>query len=216
GYALLTAGPLALVARRRRPGAVRAVLAASIQVYLLLGYPYGPVFLSLVIALYTAVTAGHRRAGWLTGAAVYVGYIAADWVYTGKPRLTLAHLVGWGAWLVVVLVVAEVARAQRERAAQAARAHAEESRRQASEERLRIARELHHVLAHNISLINVQAGVALHLLDERPEQARTALSAIKQASNEALGELRGVLDVLRQAGEQPPRAPEPGLARLDG
>src|SRR4029450_2809200 len=116
GYALLTAGPLALVARRRRPVAVLLAVAASIQVYLLLGYPYGPVFLSLVIALYTAVTAGHPRAGWVTGAAVYVGSIAADWVYPGKPRLTLAHLVGWGAWLLVVLVVAEVARAQRERA----------------------------------------------------------------------------------------------------
>jgi signal transduction histidine kinase len=89
----------------------------------------------------------------------------------------------------------------------------ERSRRERS--LLRIARELHDVLAHNISLINVQAGVALHLIDERPEQARGALSAIKDASKEALGELRSVLDVLRQTDERPPRSPTAGLARLD-
>jgi signal transduction histidine kinase len=91
----------------------------------------------------------------------------------------------------------------------------EEARRRASEERLRIARDLHDVLAHNISLINVQAGVALHLMGERPEQARTALSAIKQASKDALTELRSVLDILRGGDEHAPRAPAPTLARLD-
>jgi len=71
------------------------------------------------------------------------------------------------------------------------------------------------VLAHNISLINVQAGVALHLMDEQPGQSRTALAAIKQASNDALGELRSVLDVLRQGDEAEPRSPASGLAQLD-
>jgi signal transduction histidine kinase len=80
---------------------------------------------------------------------------------------------------------------------------------------MRIARELHDVLAHNISLINVQAGVALHLMDEQPGQSRTALAAIKQASNDALGELRSVLDVLRQGDEAEPRSPASGLAQLD-
>jgi len=75
--------------------------------------------------------------------------------------------------------------------------------------------ELHDVPAHNISLINVQAGVALHLIDERPEQARTALAAIKQASNQARSELRSVLDVLREGHEAPPRSPTSGLTRLD-
>jgi signal transduction histidine kinase len=90
-----------------------------------------------------------------------------------------------------------------------------EARRRAGEERLRIARELHDVLAHNISLINVQAGVALHLMDEQPGQSRSALVAIKQASNDALEELRSVLDVLRQGEEQPPRAPASDLAHLN-
>jgi signal transduction histidine kinase len=80
---------------------------------------------------------------------------------------------------------------------------------------MRIARELHDVLAHNISLINVQAGVALHLMDEQPGQSRSALAAIKQASNDALGELRSVLDILRQGDEAEPRSPASGLAQLD-
>jgi signal transduction histidine kinase len=71
------------------------------------------------------------------------------------------------------------------------------------------------VLAHNISLINVQAGVALHLMEDQPEQARTALTAIKAASKDALGELRSVLDVLRQVDEGPPRSPTAGLDDLD-
>lgn len=78
------------------------------------------------------------------------------------------------------------------------------------EERLRIARELHDVLAHSISVINVQAGVGLALLDSDPEQARTALTTIKAASKEALGEVRQVLDTLRAPGEAP-RTPAPGL-----
>jgi len=133
-----------------------------------------------------------------------------------KPPNALAA-VGIAAWLLVLGTVAEIARIRRERSLETARMHAEEARRRASEERLRIARELHDVLAHNISLINVQAGVALHLIDEQPEQARTALAAIKQASKEALGELRSVLSVLRQADEAPPpRSPAPSVERLDG
>ena len=89
------------------------------------------------------------------------------------------------------------------------------ARRKADEERLRIARELHDVLAHNISLINVQSGVALHLIDEQPEQARTALEAINKASADALHEVRSALNVLRGSKEEPPRAPTAGLARLD-
>ncbi len=87
--------------------------------------------------------------------------------------------------------------------------------RRASEERLDIARELHDVLAHSISMINVQAGVALELMEQRPEQARTALTTIKQASRDALVEVQAVLGALRQAGEPAATAPTPGMANLD-
>jgi signal transduction histidine kinase len=91
----------------------------------------------------------------------------------------------------------------------------EDARRQVVEERLRIARELHDAIGHHLSLINVQSGVALHLGDQLPEQARDSFSAIKQASKEALSELRSVLSVLRQEDDPAPRSPTPALARLD-
>jgi signal transduction histidine kinase len=133
---------------------------------------------------------------------------------TGVP--TALGAVAIAAWMLVLLALAEGARGRRDRAMQARQAREQESRRQASEERLRIARELHDVLAHNISMINVQSGVALHLLDEQPEQARTALSAINEASADALREVRSALSVLRGSREQPPRSPTAGLDGIDG
>lgn len=70
-------------------------------------------------------------------------------------------------------------------------------------------------MAHNISLINVQAGVALHLIDERPEQARSALATIKDASRDTLREMRSVLGALRRVDEDLPRSPAPSLARIE-
>lgn len=211
----LVAGPIALLARRRNPVAVLWFVLAITVGYFALDYPRGPIFISLVIAFVATVMAGRRLAAL---SSLVVGYTSLLWL---PPALGNGSAPSWGralgvgAWVIVLFTGAEVARGRREQAIEAARAHEEEARRRASEERMRIARELHDVLAHNISLMNVQAGVALHLMDERPEQARTALSAIKHASNEALSELRSVLEILRQENEEPPRAPASGLARLD-
>jgi signal transduction histidine kinase len=117
--------------------------------------------------------------------------------------------------MLVLLAVAEGVRGRRDRMIEARRARAQEARSRADEERLRIARELHDVLAHNISMINVQSGVALHLLDQQPEQARTALTAINEASADALREVRSALSVLRGSSEQPPRSPTAGLDGVD-
>ena len=152
---------------------------------------------------------------WIAAAAGFGVYFILALLIGREPHPSLANAVGVAAWLLLVLVVAEAWRARREQAAEIRRTQEEEARRRASEERLRIARELHDVVAHNISLINVQASTALHLIDERPEQARTALAAIKQASKETLGELRSVVDILRQHDEAAPRAPTPSLMRLD-
>src|SRR6185295_17855519 len=86
--------------------------------------------------------------------------------------------------------------------------------RRATDERMRIARELHDAVAHNMSLINIQAGVALHLMDDDPDQVRDALTTIKGASKEALVELRSILGVLRGVDDDEPRAPAPSLERL--
>jgi signal transduction histidine kinase len=215
GYALLVAGPLALLGRRRWPLATLLVVAAVTVLFYALGYPFGPAWLALLVAFWTAVTGGLRLAAWLTAALAIPAYAGLTALFDRAPAPTAAGVVAHLGWLLVVLVAAEVVRVRRERMQEAARVRAEEDRRRAGEERLRIARELHDVLAHNISLINVQAGVALHLMDEQPGQSRTALAAIKQASNDALGELRSVLDILRQGGDAP-RSPTSGLDSLEG
>jgi signal transduction histidine kinase len=219
GYALLLAGPALLLLRRRRPVATLAGTGAVTLAYVALGYPYGPVFASLVVAFFSAVAAGHRRAALAVAGAVYAGHaLVGQWLYRWLPpdgdhRLSWTGEPGIAAWLLAVLAAAELYRVRRERIARERQERQEAERRRVAEERMRIARELHDVLAHSISLINVQAGVALALMDERPEQARTALTTIKAASKEALGEVRQVLGALRAPGEAP-RSPAPGLDRL--
>jgi signal transduction histidine kinase len=223
GYLLLLAGPAALVVRRRAPVVTLAVALTAADVYVLAGYPGGPFFVAAVLALFSAVSAGHRVAAWVCAGGAYA-VLALGAVLPGVPeaaRPSLTHLGVVAIWLAVFLALAEAVRVRSEQLAQQARyraaqehSRAEQQRRQASEERLRIARELHDVLGHHLSLINVQAGVGLHLMDSQPEQAREALSAIKTASAEALREVRAVLGVLRPEEEAAPRAPAPGLDRL--
>jgi signal transduction histidine kinase len=191
------------------------VAAAAATVYLGAGYAFGPVVLAPVIALCFAVTAGHRLAAYtLAGLAFTAVVLVRLAVHSGEP-LSLTGVAGGLAWLVAVIAASEGWRARRERLAQARAAREETERRRGSEERLRIAQELHDVLGHHISLINVQAGVALYLMDDDPEQARTALAAIKQSSRELLHEMRATLGVLRGVDERPPHQPVPGLARLN-
>ena len=146
-----------------------------------------------------------------------IGYIASvwpPWLISRPGHTTAAFALGLAGYLLVLLSGAELIRGRRQRAAALARGRAEELRRRASEERMRIARDLHDVVAHNISVINVQASTALHLMDRQPERARSALSAINEVSKQALVELRSVLGVLRDVDESAPRAPSPGLTRL--
>ena len=213
GIGLLIAAPACLAFRRSHPVATLVAVAVIVEAYLQWHFPWGPFMLSLIAAILNAVIRGHRTAAWLVTSALY----AVDLVLTsarGGSREGWQALLAIAAILTLVLVVGEAARVTRERASEMMRAASEERRRHASDERLRIAQELHDVLAHNISLINVQAGVALHLMDRNPEQARTALTAIRQASKDTLGELRAALGVLRGDGDRAPRSPTPDLGRL--
>src|SRR5919198_3798298 len=212
---LILVAALSLTARRRYPVATLFIVLASTLVYFGIGYPNGPIWLTLLLAYVTAIIRGHR----LPAAVVAVlGFLLFPWLdhfirhRPGPPALVLVAL---AAWLIVLLGVAEAIRIRRERAAEALRIKEEEGRRRASEERLRIARELHDSLGHYLSLINVQSGVALHLNQQLPEQVRGSLVAIKDASKEGLTELRSVLEILRQEGEPAPRTPTSTLARLD-
>jgi signal transduction histidine kinase len=214
GLVLLALAPAALALRGRWPRQTLAAVFAVNVGYVALGEPQGPNYLSLAIALVGTIVAGHRvtAAVFLVGSWATVlglGTAVADHASPSVPgALALA------AWSLVGFAGAEGVRARRQRVIETRRARQREERRHVYEERLRIARELHDVLAHNISLINVQSGVALHLFDERPEQARVALSAINDASADALREVRSVLGILRGDGEPPPHAPA-GLASLD-
>lgn len=210
---LVLLGPAALAQRHKRPLVAVAVAAAAADVYIGLGYPYGPIFVSVAVALFDAVQAGHRRSTWALAAAGYAGFVVA---YLLDPRADGPNslLQPAAGWLAVVLAVSEVVRIRRVQAAERERAEEEEEQRRIGERRLELAQELHDVLAHNISLINVQASVALHLLDDEPAHARPALANIKEASRDALHELRTALDLLRR-GDEAPRAPAPRLADLD-
>ncbi|MEU1473747.1 sensor histidine kinase [Streptomyces sp. NPDC005760] len=216
---LLVIGSGLLLWRHRQPVLVVFGTAGAAMLYLGAGYPYGPVFLTVALACFSAVVAGHRKAAWSALGMLWAGHVlVAHWLYrwlppAGDPAAPWGQEGVIAAWVVAIVAVSELARTRRE---QWARDRAERTRaaqRRADEERLRIARELHDVLAHSISVINVQAGVGLALLDTDPEQARTALTTIKAASKEALGEVRQVLDTLRTPGDAP-RAPAPGLDRL--
>jgi signal transduction histidine kinase len=213
--ALLVVAAGALAWRRRQPVAVLGVVFGAALVYNVLGYANGPIWLALIIAYFTAVVAGHRLAA---AAVAVVGFGIFPWLdhlLRDQPGPSLVGVAGLAAWLLVLLGAAEGIRIRRERAAEAARIREEEALRRAGEERLRIARELHDALGHHLSLINMQSGVALHLNTELPEQTHNSLTAIKQASKEALAELRSVLDILRQEGEPAARSPTWTLARLD-
>jgi signal transduction histidine kinase len=210
---IVAAGALAL--RRRHPVAVLGLVLGITLVYDLLGYANGPIWLALVVAYLTAVVGGHRLAAAIAAVAGVGIFPWLDSLIRNGPAPSPTSIAALAAWLLVLLGAAEAVRVRRERAAEAVRIKEEEARRRVSEERLRIARELHDALGHHLSLINVQSGVALHLNEELPEQARNSLSAIKHASKEALGELRSVLDLLRQDGEPAPRSPTSTLARLD-
>ncbi len=220
-YLLLLAGPALLVVRARWPVPVALGTGVIALAYLLLGYPYGPYFLAFLVAVAHLVSADRAGWAWMIVALGWAAFVLLGPTVGREPPPTLATSLVAVGWLLAGIVLGQLNRLRREKIAQIARWQAEEhrrrteeDRRRASDERLRIARELHDVLAHNISLINVQAGVALHLIDDQPEQARTALAAIKQASKETLQELRTTLGVLRQVDEGAPRAPAPGLSRL--
>jgi signal transduction histidine kinase len=212
--ALLVAGPLLLYAWRRAPGVVLAGNFAAAAAYYSLNYRFGPAALSLAVAMVVTVAAGRRRTAWLVTAAGLPGYLLVSAAVGRQEAPGPVAVVAIAAVLGLLLVAGEAVRVTGERRAEAERAGLAERRRRVSEERLRVARDLHDVLAHHVSLVNVQANVALRLFDRDPEQARASVAAIKEVSGETLADLRAALAVLRQDTEAP-RRPSAGLGQLD-
>jgi signal transduction histidine kinase len=222
GYLLLTAAAAVLVGRRRWPLPVYAATLTATFAYAVLNYPGGPIWAGLIVGLITLLVSGHRVIAY---ASLPVGYVAFLWLAklaNHRPTPSVPMAVGIAVWMLFLPAVTELVRnrrayaqANRQRALEEQRSAREAARRQASEERLGIARELHDVLAHSLSLINVQAGVALELMEQNPEQVRAALDAIKRTSKDALVDVQGVLAALRRPEEAVPLTPAPTLRDLD-
>ncbi|MFB9879335.1 sensor histidine kinase [Planobispora siamensis] len=216
GLALIVVSSLALALRRVTPVPVGAVTVGCAVAYYAARYPGVFAVVPALVAIYTAAVLGRRRLAIALAAALAVGISVPVALAEHDPEpggLTLLS-----GWLAAAVVAGELSRNRRayvreveRRAAEAERTREEEALRRAGEERLWIAQELHDSLTHAISVVNVQASVALQTFEHRPELAREALSAIRESGREAMDELRATLGVLRQAE---PDGPEAGLARL--
>lgn len=228
GWALVLLGCGALYFRRRQPVAVAVVTLLACVVYYPLSAQDGPLMITFALALYTTAAEGRFAAAVALAAvtllAVGLGEIRQQPGHRQIDDTSLAMLAGW------LISLVAVGRAQRtrlaylheveQRALAAEREQEARARQSATEERLRIARELHDILGHSVSLIHVQSGAALHRLGKNPAPesglatAAEALEAVKATSKDALRELRATLGVLRRADEATPTSPTSGLALL--
>ncbi|MDJ0335373.1 sensor histidine kinase [Salinibacterium sp. G-O1] len=216
GLAVL--GPLALLLIRRHPGPVVAFvsLAACLD-FVLSERMQGGQFLALAFAIILSIARGARIWAWISVGVGWVGTITVglltgtDWHPARIAVTTLGILITFG--------IGEGLRSRREHIVEFRREQLQRQQTEVQAERVRIARELHDVLAHSLSQINVQAGVGLHLMEKQPAKAAEALASIKETSKTALDEVRSVLGLLRaEAGQDPsaPLVPEPDLSRLAG
>ncbi len=205
----------ALAGRRIRPRAAFLVVVLAVAGYLAAGGPYGPVFLAPALALHALATA-LPLPRWAPLTVLLVPMLMArNW---GASYLGLLDVSFYGALVTgfaVMVVPALLGLLHRSRRETERQDREQELRRYAYEERLQIAREVHDVVGHSLSVINLQAGVALHVLKKRPDEVEASLQAIRKTSREALAELRTTLAVFRDAAGEEPLAPPPGLARLD-
>ncbi|MFJ2744707.1 sensor histidine kinase [Streptomyces sp. NPDC087440] len=197
--ALVLTGSLALAAHRRAPVLVLALTAACMLGYVVHSQPGTSAAFPVVAGVHAVTRQGHRAAAGGLGVVFLVGFFAASPSESGLERTLLLH--GWFLCAGVTGLIDKnwqaYLRQTEERAAEAERTREEAALRRAGEERLRIARELHDSLTHSISIVKLQAGVAVHLANKRGEEVPEALLAIQEASGEAMRELRATLEVLR-------------------
>jgi signal transduction histidine kinase len=219
---LVLAQTLPLVWRRRYPLAVSLVTGLATAAYGLAPYPdlAMPVPVGGVVGIYSVAAWGSRRAALVAGGlavAVLVVVMSLPRTDADLVDASFASLAFAGAW-----VLGDRARVQRaltaelaERAARLERERAGEARRAVAEERTRIARELHDVVAHHVSMMVVQAEAGPVAVERDPARAAGAFEAIAATGRQALTEMRRLLGVLRGDGDQAPSlAPQPGLAQV--
>ena len=175
-----------------------------------------------LVALYTLAVQGSRRTAWIVGVLAAVA-ITGVYAATRPDSLLAAGSLLRFDFAIGATALGRAVRSRREHLAEARarvehaeRTREEEARRRVTEERVRIARDLHDVVAHHITLVNAQAGVAHHLFRSDPDRAYEALAHIKDNSRAALDELRATVGLLRQPDDAPSsRVPIPRLSDLD-
>ena len=210
-FALVLGAAMALVGRRQRPLLTLAVVTVLVSAYLVSGYPYGPIFLPFLVAVYTM--ASHRPPARSAPAALAALAGLLPHVLTHEGSLSgFAALIPVTAWVVVPYAVGATVRLNRQAVA---RERAETVRQRVYDERLRVAQEVHDVVGHGLAAIKMQADIALHLLPKKPDQAESALTAISRTSTEALDELRTTLAAVRWTESNAARSPVSGMDRLD-
>ncbi|MET7402604.1 histidine kinase [Dactylosporangium sp. NPDC005572] len=218
--ALAAVGAAGMLARRRWPvPALAAVTLALLPTVALGGTSSGLVVTVGALMYSTALHTTHRRP-WVYGSCVFSAVFVTGLVADFAEWWNLSTL-GLFTWVFGCGAVGDAVRNRRayiaevtERARQAEQTREEEARRRVMDERLRIARELHDVVAHHIAVINVQAGAAGHVLRDRPEAVWPVLEHIREASDTVLREIRSVIGVLRDPGELDDTGPSPGVARI--
>ncbi len=204
-YLLVALAALALAGRDRAPVAVFAVTIAAAVAWAALGQIDGAALVPVMVALFWVALTRSRQVALAAGLAGAVAIFVAEGTlgpfgWLGGPNATMwPQLLAAGALGAYVAARRKWLAAERDRAAQAELTREEETRRRVDAERMRIARELHDVVAHSMAMINVQATAAGVLLAEDPAGAADAIQAIRGASKSGLRELRAILQVLRDA-----------------
>jgi signal transduction histidine kinase len=214
---------LVVLAGRRRWPAPLMLLAtvASAAFVVVEGHRHPLVIGAGVIVTVTFAVRADRRRAWLLAGACAAGLFVVGGLFGAGGWWSQENL-GTFAWGIAAVAFGDAARSRRAyvaeveaRARRAEESREEEARRRVAEERLRIARELHDVVAHHIAVINVQAGAAAHVLPTRPEAVGPALAHIRRASDTVLKELASVVGMLRGADDlDAATEPTRGLARL--
>jgi signal transduction histidine kinase len=220
-YVLVLVGFGALAVRRRYPITVLAVVTAAASAYVLRDYVDNGLPVIALIALYTVASLAPRRQWGVAVATISVLLLALTLV-RGED-LSAADLAGNVATFAIAAVFGDSVRTRRAytsqlelRAADLEANQEAQAQRAVAEERLRIARELHDVVAHAMSVVAVQSGVGAHVIDTDPAEAKRILENVKTSSRMALNEMRRLLGVLRDEGDGPvTRVPAAGLEGVD-
>lgn len=220
GYVLVAGAGATLALWRRAPIVGLGIATVVLCVYSAREYPGGPVYLTFFILVFAVALATERRRSLVVSVAALGALLTSHFAAGGDIAPWPLLSIGWTAaawfWGDGVRTRRAYLAGLEERARYLEETREEEARRRVADERLRIARDLHDVIAHSIASINVQAGSAIHVMDRRPEQARESLLAIKEVSGGALAELRSTIGIMRgNEDDDALRTSTPSLAHLE-